>query len=506
MNEEAGIGVNSEAPQRTAFSEERAELEAVLASDGFSRAPTRARLLAYVCRKYFEGDANHIKEYNIAVEALGRPAEFDQEADPIVRVEAHRLRKRLKQYYEREGSGHRIRIEMPPGSYVPRFIRAEPAETLPALPAVTAPVPVLAPVAPWIRQRRTRWAAALALPLVLAGVLMIRAILGGAHNVPTDAFFSNANETRILVGAPEGRYVDRLGHLWLGDRFFTGGVAVPAPGQSVQRTPDPVLYQARREGEFRYDIPLKPGVYELRLYFAETVYGSGTSRAGGESSRLFTVSVNGRAQLSGFDIVSDAGGSDIADLKILKDVSPARDGALHLHFRGDGARALLNAIEILPSAEGQSWPIRIVTQESLYGDRQGRVWSGDRFFQGGQMVTRAVAVKSPADQGIYRGERYGNFTYTIPVSSGRHTLRLHFAETYFGPNKPGRGGIGSRVFDVYCNGVALLKKFDIYKAAGVADVAVVREFAGLEPNSQDKFVLSFVPVQNYACINAIEVL
>jgi hypothetical protein len=498
--------VNSEVPQRTAFSEEKAEVEAVLASHGFARAPTRARLLAYVCRKYFEGEANHIKEYNIAVEALGRPADFDQEADPIVRVEAHRLRKRLKQYYEGEGASHAIQINIPSGSYVPRFVRAEPAETLPALPAVAAPIPVPAPAGPWIRRRHVRWAAVLVLPLVPAAALVIRAIRGGASAVPSDAFFSGANETRILAGAPDGRYVDRLGHPWLGDRFFTGGAAVATPGQSVQRTPDPVLYQARREGEFRYDIPLKPGVYELRLYFAETVYGAGKTRAGGESSRLFNVRVNGRAQLSGFDIVSDAGGSDIADLKIFKDISPAADGTLHLHFQGERAGALLNAIEILPATEGRSWPIRIVAQESLYGDRQGRVWCGDRFFQGGQTAMRTVPVQSAADPAIYRGERYGNFTYTIPVASGRHTIHLHFAETYFGPNKPGGGGIGSRVFDVYCNGVALLKKFDIYKEAGAADVALDRQFTGLEPNAQGKFVLSFVPVQNYACINAIEVL
>jgi hypothetical protein len=495
--------VNSEAPQSAPFSEEKAELAAVLASDGFVRAPTRARLLAYVCGKFFAGEANHIKEYNIAVEALGRPADFDQEVDPIVRVEAHRLRKRLKQYYDGEGSGHQVQIDIPLGSYVPRFVRSEPAETLPTLPVVAGPIAVPAPAASWMRRPRTRWAVVLALPLVLVGALMIRAIGGGTSGVLSDPFFSSGNETRILAGALEGRYVDRLGHLWLGDRFFSGGTAVATPGQAVQRTPDPVLYRARREGNFRYDIPLKPGIYELRLYFAETVYGAGKTRAGGEASRLFTVSVNGRAQLSGFDIVADAGGSDIADQKIWKDISPAGDGALHLQFQG---AALLNAIEILPAVEGRNWPIRIVAQESLYGDREGRVWCGDRFFQGGQTEMRSVPVQGTADAGIYRGERYGNFTYTIPVASGPHTIHLHFAETYFGPNKPGGGGIGSRVFDVYCNGIALLKGFDIYKAAGAADVAVDREFKGLEPNAQGKFVLSFVPVQNYACINAIEVL
>jgi len=61
------------------------------------------------------------------------------------------------------------------------------------------------------------------------------------------------------------------------------------------------------------------------------------------------------------------------------------------------------------------------------------------------------------------------------------------------------------LFDVYCNGVALLKNFDIYSAAGGSDRAIDRTFPGLEPNAQDKFVISFVPVRNYACVNALEV-
>jgi len=76
------------------FAQERRELEAVLASGIFHRAPNLAQLLTYVCAKYFEGSGEHIKEYNIAVDALGRPSDFDQKRDSIVRVEAHRLRKR----------------------------------------------------------------------------------------------------------------------------------------------------------------------------------------------------------------------------------------------------------------------------------------------------------------------------------------------------------------------------------------------------------------------------
>src|SRR5690348_2860379 len=106
----------------TDFTQERHEVERVLSSGIFHRAPNLALLLTYVCSKYFEGTADQIKEYNIAIDALGRPADFDQKRDSIVRVEAHRLRKRLREYYETEGAGHEVHIEIPPGQYAPQFL------------------------------------------------------------------------------------------------------------------------------------------------------------------------------------------------------------------------------------------------------------------------------------------------------------------------------------------------------------------------------------------------
>ena len=119
------------------FRQERHELDTILASGILNRAPNLAQLLTYVCAKYFEGAGEQIKEYNIAVEALGRPADFDQKRDSIVRVEAHRLRKRLREYYEADGADHSIRIDIPPGQYAPRFLAAEaPLQSLSAVTLV----------------------------------------------------------------------------------------------------------------------------------------------------------------------------------------------------------------------------------------------------------------------------------------------------------------------------------------------------------------------------------
>ena len=114
-------------------------------------------------------------------------------------------------------------------------------------------------------------------------------------------------------------------------------------------------------------------------------------------------------------------------------------------------------------------------------------------------------VDGPDDPQIYGSERYGNFSYAIPVGDGRYTVKLHFAETYWGPNEQGGGGVGSRVFDVYCNGIALLRNFDMYKEVGPRQ-QIVKSFHGLQPNGQGKLLLSFVPRKNYANISAIEVI
>jgi Malectin domain len=167
---------------------------------------------------------------------------------------------------------------------------------------------------------------------------------------------------------------------------------------------------------------------------------------------------------------------------------------------------VLNALEIIPTPQGKIPPIRIVCQQESYTDAAGRLWKPDRYFLRGRLAGDPTAVQGTADPGLYDEERYGNFSYAIPVAEGRYGLTLFFDETYFGPDDPGKGGAGSRVFDVNCNGVALLRNFDIFKEAGGDNRAVVRTFHGLQPNAQGKLLLSFVPVRNYASLRALEVV
>jgi len=516
----------------------KAELAAVIASGIFSKAPSLALLLDYVCTKFFDGQANQIKEYNIAVEALGRPASFDPRQDSIVRVEAFRLRKRLRQYYENEGADSPLRIVIPSGQYVPHFLENGVAhdlgadhiiddeevvvETLPPAAAnrELSVAPATLSVAPsTVAQPGSRlWArrtAFVALPL-LAAALVAAIWYYRAHSpakgvsAPRTASApagAELDEIRILCGSSAARYVDRTGNIWSGDRFFRGGSIFSAPNHAIFRTPDPELFRSRRDGDFAYDIPLKPGLYELHLYFAETLFGEDNAAGGAESSRVFRVLINDKPALLVFDVIADAGGSSTADEKIFKDISPAKDGMLHLHFVPLLKETpFLNAIEIVPGIPGRMHPVRIVAGNRNFTDRRGVVWGADRFFSHGSTVARREPVSNTPDPEMFGAERFGNFTYTIPVVDGRYTVNLRFAETWFGPGKPGGGGFGSRVFDVYCNGSALLRNFDILRAAGGPQRAIEKSFHGIVPNAQGKIELAFVPVANYACVNAIEVV
>ena len=100
-----------------------AALQHVLAWPEIARSGQLAKFLSYIVERKLRGDAQSIKAYSIAVDVFGRPANFDPQADPIVRVQARRLRALLSQFYREEGAEDAVRITLPTGRYVPEFVR-----------------------------------------------------------------------------------------------------------------------------------------------------------------------------------------------------------------------------------------------------------------------------------------------------------------------------------------------------------------------------------------------
>jgi hypothetical protein len=110
----------------------RQELERVLSSATLRSSDHLRRLLGYIGYKSLAGEDGGLKEFTIGVEAFGKPADYDPQADPTVWVLASKLRHKLDEYYRTEGTGDAVRIELPKGHYRVIFRVAE---------AQAAPVP-----------------------------------------------------------------------------------------------------------------------------------------------------------------------------------------------------------------------------------------------------------------------------------------------------------------------------------------------------------------------------
>ncbi len=142
----------------------RAELERVVASRCFQLAGRAKDFLTYVVDETLAGRADRLKGFTIGIEVFGRPAaDFDAQTDPLVRVEAGRLRRRLVEYYATEGLGNPLRIGLPRGGYAAEFTFAAAAEREVSAPE-TSPLTVSGPS----RRSRRRAGALIAAGVALA--------------------------------------------------------------------------------------------------------------------------------------------------------------------------------------------------------------------------------------------------------------------------------------------------------------------------------------------------
>ena len=179
--EEAGYPLALSPAQREAI---LAEMNSILSDPAFSRSHRCVALLRCVIEHTVSGDWMSLKERTLGVEVFGRDCDYDSNADPIVRVTANDIRKRLAQYYQANDTPHRVRVRLTPGRYVPEF-NFLPNDSFdePAKPEPQAAIQAEAlvqvqpekhlernarePVAPTLRRC---WALGLLLLLLLAGI------------------------------------------------------------------------------------------------------------------------------------------------------------------------------------------------------------------------------------------------------------------------------------------------------------------------------------------------
>jgi hypothetical protein len=474
---------------------ERQELER--ATELLGRTTRPGRLLEYLGVKYLEQHEAQLTEFNIATAVFGRSEKnFDSTADAVVRVEAHRLRKKLKEIYEKDTRASGLQISLPAGTYIPKFTAsAESPSVIPKprrVPMWLWPLAIVAitsiAVVAWILRH----------PAPLAET--------AARTSPTTTTAKAAatpdqlTELHVMSGYGGSEVIDNSGVRWTPDRYFVGGGQWSRDSGFVRGTSRPFLFANWRTGEFGYDMPMAPGSYELRLFFVSPL------RVGDEKLSGFNISLNGKPLLEAFDISLSANGADVAEEQVFRDVTPGDDGFVRLWFSNQVVSPMLSGVELTPGTPGKLKPIRIITQPTSFVDHNGQRWRADDYYQNGFTSTQRRKVSGTQDPELFGAERFGHFSYAIPVDRrGRYTVVLHFAEFYHGPQLPGGGGAGSRVFHVFCNGQTLLRSFDIYKEAGSLKV-ITKSFPNIEPSAQGKINLMFEPVINNATISGIEVL
>ena len=154
----------------------RSQLEKIVSDGRFAASKRYPYLLRYIVEQTLAGNEDDLKERTLGVEVFHRPPDYDTNADPVVRLCAAEVRKRLAQYYQSPAHGGELRIDLNPGSYVPVFSHPAPdAPTLGAIPEVIPPeviradVPSLAEqVSQPKRKRKIYWPAG----LIAAGVII----------------------------------------------------------------------------------------------------------------------------------------------------------------------------------------------------------------------------------------------------------------------------------------------------------------------------------------------
>lgn len=179
----------------------RAQLERILASECFAQATRSSRFLRYVTEETMAGRGERLKGYTIAVEAFDRPTDFDAQTDPLVRVEAGRLRRRLGEYYAGEGRDDSLILALPRGGYV--VTSAYASGTEPAEPSAASASEPAAPHTEHDARTRSmgrRWrGAALVTAVALALIVLGRELLAplGLPRGPasTDSLSSGGSAT-----------------------------------------------------------------------------------------------------------------------------------------------------------------------------------------------------------------------------------------------------------------------------------------------------------------------
>ena len=180
------------------------QLERLLLNRHFSQSRRFPAFLRFVVQKTLAGEMDLLKERTLGVEIFGRKADYDTSSDPIVRVTAAEIRKRIAQYYQEPDHETELRISLEAGSYIPQF--HWPKDAHPGGPAeLDVPVHRIAaedssPSVAAVR-RHNRWVAASVVALLMVAGVALAFAWRSTHRSPIDFFWGpvlNASNPALL--------------------------------------------------------------------------------------------------------------------------------------------------------------------------------------------------------------------------------------------------------------------------------------------------------------------
>ncbi|WP_162343190.1 malectin domain-containing carbohydrate-binding protein [Cyclobacterium salsum] len=293
------------------------------------------------------------------------------------------------------------------------------------------------------------------------------------------------NVFRINAGGP---YLYRGKEVWLPDTRFSGGNKY-SNQVPISNTENDALYQTERNGDFSYEIPVpKTGQYTLELHFAEIYWEQ-------SGARLFDLKVENDLFRTNIDLVKDIGVKKANVVRI--ENLEVKDGNLSLELITQRDRAKISGIALFKETQTETpEDIRInAGGDALY--YLGEEWLSDRYYLGGKTHFDDTNPISGDRDELHHSERYGEFSYRIPVpKAGRYFLVFHFAEIFWEKE-------GERVFDVLMeNGQAKLENLDLIKLIGEPNHAYMLQGGTLEV-MDGALDLEFIPRVNEAKLSGL---
>lgn len=277
------VGNETALPGSSDYRLVRAELDRVLASAPFQGSARLSRFLEFVVERTLAGEASELKEYRIGLEVFGRPASYDPRLDPVVRVEARRLRKRLARYYEIEGVQNDLRITIPKGAYAADFTAGASSDSADGNLVPMSPDDSAKSLFALARTGHGKVVVGILLAiLVAAGWYAVHSVLlnrRGPFATISVQKITRSGKANLAAISPDGKYIlnalddDGMESLWLRN--------LPSGSDVQVLPPEPVHYrglQFSRDGNYLYFVRGEEGNQGLAYLYRVPVLGGQPQR------------------------------------------------------------------------------------------------------------------------------------------------------------------------------------------------------------------------------------